>query len=87
LPKPELVIYFDVPIYLSRELISKRYEGDLSKKDIHERDIAYLEDCYRAAMYAINRLGWQRIGCTESDRLKTIDQIAGEIQKIVGRYL
>jgi dTMP kinase len=83
LPKPDLVIYLDVPIECSKELISFRYEGDLSKKDIHERDIAYLEKCYKAAIYSCNLFSWQRIDCMEEGKLKSIEQIGQEVFDIV----
>ena len=83
LPKPDLVIYLDVPIERSKELISFRYEGDLSKKDIHERDIVYLEKCQKAAMYSYKLLSWQRIDCMEEGKLKSIEQIGQEVLKIV----
>ena len=85
LPKPDLVIYLDVPIERSKELISVRYEGDLSKKDIHERDIVYLEKCYKAAMYSNKLLSWQRIDCMEEGKLKSIEQIGQEVLDIVCR--
>lgn len=83
LPKPDLVIYLDVPIECSKELLSVRYEGDLSKKDIHERDIVYLEKCYKAAIYSSKRLLWKRIDCMQSGKLKSIAQIGQEILEII----
>ena len=42
LPKPDLVIYLDMPIEVSQELMSIRYEGNEEKKDIHESNISFL---------------------------------------------
>lgn len=37
LPRPDLVIFLDMPPEVSQTLLSGRYEGDEAKKDIHER--------------------------------------------------
>jgi len=63
IPKPDLVIYLDMPLEVSRTLISARYEGDEAKRDIHEADFAYLAACREAALAACGALGWQRIPC------------------------
>ena len=42
LPRPDRVLYLDVPPEISQALMLKRYVGDASKKDIHERDFDYL---------------------------------------------
>ena len=66
LPRPDLVIFLDMPPEVSQTLLSGRYEGDEAKKDIHERDIAYLHHCRQAALYAAQRDGWQVIPCSEN---------------------
>jgi len=43
---------------VSQALIERRYEGDLSKKDIHEVDVGYLENSRNCALYVGERLGW-----------------------------
>ena len=57
LPQPNLVLFLSLPLELSQKLLAKRYDGDASKKDIHEADLAYLEQCDRAARYAGEKLG------------------------------
>lgn len=37
-PKPDKVIYLDVKPEVSQKLMSKRYEGDEGKKDLHEKN-------------------------------------------------
>ena len=65
LPKPDTVIFLDMPLEVSQKLLAKRYEGDEGKKDIHERDNAYLVNCRRAALYAAEKLGWIVIPCSK----------------------
>lgn len=63
LPRPDSVLFLDMPPAVSQDLLSHRYRGDESKKDIHERDAAYLRDCRRCAQYAARQGGWRWIPC------------------------
>ncbi len=42
IPEPDLVIFLDVDPDISQQLMRERYQGDDSKKDIHESNVAYL---------------------------------------------
>lgn len=75
IPRPDLVIYLDMPIEVSQRLLSGRYQGDESKKDIHERDPRYLEHCRAAALYAARHQGWKRILCADGKEPLGIDTI------------
>lgn len=66
LPVPNRVVFLDMPVEVSQRLLSGRYHGNEQKKDIHERDIAYLHHCRQAALYAAKRDGWQVIPCSEN---------------------
>lgn len=63
LPRPDAVLFLDMPLAVSQQLLSRRYQGNESKKDIHERDCAYLRDCRRCALYAAQKSGWHLIAC------------------------
>ena len=55
-----------------------RYNGDESKKDIHEGNIPYMENCRRCALYAAKKRGWSVISaCAEDGREYTPDEITG----------
>ncbi len=58
LPRPDAVIYLDMLPEISQQLIERRYRGDLSRKDIHEVDVSYLENSRRCALYVGEQLGW-----------------------------
>jgi dTMP kinase len=68
LPKPNSVVFLDMPIEVSQRLMEQRYDGDNEKKDIHERDLDYLYDCRRAALYAAEKMGWQVLSCSDGDQ-------------------
>lgn len=83
LPKPDLVLYLDMPVEVSQRLIAARYGGDESKKDIHEKDIAFLKQCRENARYAAQKLGWQIIGCAHGGHPKPVEEIHGVLTKAV----
>ncbi len=65
LPRPNRVIFLDMPIEVSQRMMERRYKGDNDKKDIHERDLSYLHQCRKAALYVAQKQGWQIIACSE----------------------
>ena len=83
LPRPNLVLYLDMPSKRSEELLRRREAATDTEADIHERDRAYLSACREAASYAADVLGWQRIACVEGNRLRTIEEIHGDIWSVV----
>ena len=87
LPKPDLVLYRDVPVAVSQRLLSERYQGDEHKKDIHEANIAYLGACREAAMYVKSRglEPWQVIDCTENEQMRPVEDISAELTELVQR--
>lgn len=79
IPKPDLVIFLDMPIEVSQKLLSNRYNGEQEKKDIHERDTEYLAACRKAALYTANYSGWSIISCAENGLPLTVESIAEKI--------
>jgi dTMP kinase len=76
LPRPNLVIFLDMPPELSVSMIQKRGEG----KDIHEADIEYLRRSSDAARRVAVEYGWKAIMCScEDGSLRTPENIADEI--------
>lgn len=87
IPKPDLVIYLDMPVEISQKLMSKRYEGNESKKDVHEANVAYLNACRKAASYAAEKMGWVKIACSDGENARSIESIAEEIRASIERVL
>ena len=83
LPRPDLTIYLDMPPGVSQKLLKARYAGDESKKDIHERDLLYLQHCRESAMYTAKTLGWRIISCAEGQTPRSIQDIHKEIVSIL----
>lgn len=85
IPEPDAVILLDMPIEISQKMMSKRYEGDESKKDIHESNLDYLYKCREAALDAAREMGWYVVQCSDGNEPRTIDDIGNEIFSIVTR--
>ena len=82
IPRPDKVIYLDIPLAVSKKLLEKRYNGDASKKDIFERNDNFRAACEKTANYLISRNSWKRISCvTSNNDLKSIESIHKEIIK------
>lgn len=80
-PKPDIVIYLDVEPQVSQRLITGRYKGDESKKDLHEKNMNFLLSCRQSALYAVQRLGWKLISCTTGGEMRCAEAIAADILK------
>ncbi len=79
IPKPDKVIFLDMPVEVSQKLLSGRYEGDEAKKDIHESDTEYLDNCRKAAMFTAQYSGWTIIPCAKDGKPRSIEDIANDI--------
>ena len=87
LPRPDCVLFLDMPLDVSQKLLSHRYQGEESKKDIHERNRSYLAHCRESALYAAEKLHWKVISCGENGEPFPLDTITKQIQTELQRYL
>ncbi len=81
IPKPDKVIFLDMPIEVSQKLLTSRYSGDESKKDIHESDTEYLARCRKAALFTAKFSDWEIIPCAENGEARSIEEIATDVLK------
>lgn len=84
-PEPDLIIYLDVEPEVSQKLLSSRYSGDESKKDLHEKNLNFLLSCRKSALYAAERLGWVKISCTKDGEMRSIEDISADILKAINK--
>lgn len=83
LPKPDKVIFLDMPVEISQKLLTERYHGDDQKKDIHEANVDFLIQCRKTALYAAKKLGWQIIECGRGDTPLSIEEINKQLTDII----
>ena len=89
LPKPDCVIFLDMPPKYSSQLILNRKNKitGAMEKDIHERDTVYLEQSYKGSLWLAETYGWYKIPCVANDKIRSIDDIHNDIYDVVSRYL
>lgn len=83
IPKPDCVVFLNMPVDVSQRLMSSRYGGVESKKDVHERNIDYLNSCYEAAMYAAEKLGWSVVSMSENGLPRSLEDNSRDVCQCV----
>lgn len=87
IPVPDRVVYLEVDPAVSQGLMTARYKGDESKKDIHEKDLAYLARSHEAADYCARTLGWIEVSCTEQGAMRPIEAIHADLLQAIKEVL
>ena len=83
IPAPDVVLYLNVEPEVSQKLMTGRYQGDESKKDIHEGNLPYLERSRQAAQYCSKKLHWKEIACCQNGQMRSISSIQEEILSLL----
>lgn len=84
IPAPNAVIYLRVDPAVSQKLMTRRYHGHEEKKDIHEKDLEYLEKCREAAEYCAQKLCWKVADCAVDGQMRSVEDIHAELMRLVG---
>ena len=87
IPVPDRVVYLEVDPAVSQGLMTTRYKGDESEKDIHEKDLAYLARSHEAADYCARTLGWIKVSCTEQGAMRPIEAIHADLLQAIKEVL
>ena len=85
LPKPDLVLYLDMPTELTEGLMRKRENSTNTHADIHEKDLDYLRHCRKTGLEAAEALGWTVVSCARDGAIRSIEAIHEELYQIVKR--
>lgn len=83
LPKPDMVVYLEMPVDLSEKLMLKRRRDTGEKADIHESDRDYLCACRETAQKLVDKYGWRMIHCAPDGHIRTPEDIHEEIYNMV----
>ncbi|MCH5349799.1 MAG: deoxynucleoside kinase [Oscillospiraceae bacterium] len=87
LPKPNLVIFLDMPVEISQRLMTERYNGDETRKDIHEMNFEYLKVCRKSALYAAEKLGWRIVECSSGGEPLPVEDISTKLLHLIKEVL
>lgn len=83
LPRPDLVLYLDMPIDFSEQLLRSREAKTGTHADIHEQDLGYLRLCRETAAQAAAYYGWTKIPCVRDGKLRGIEEIHEELYQYI----
>jgi dTMP kinase len=84
LPKPDRVIFLDMPPAYSLKLRQQRNELKQGlTADIHEADQTYLQNAYENAIGIAKHQEWHTISCVTDDNIRTIEDIHDEILRTI----
>ena len=81
LPRPDVVLWMDLPIGQAVKNLRRREADTHTAGDIHEVDEGYLRACYETARQAAAHYGWRRIPCMDGDRLRDMEEIHKQIME------
>lgn len=88
LPRPDLVLYLDMPTERAVELLRHREAATHTKADIHELDTGYLAACRDSALQAAQLLGWKVIPCVNAQgEVRSVEEIHEEIWSLAAPVL
>lgn len=87
IPKPDCVIFLDMPVEISQRLMTGRYNGDEGKKDVHEADVEFLQKCRKSALYAAKKQNWNVVPCSDGNEPLSIEEIHNNVVKIIEKEL
>jgi dTMP kinase len=78
LPRPDKVIFLDMPMEFRIELLKDRWE-----KDIHESDVEYMKSVHLYARRIAQEQCWRRVSIVKDDALRTIEDVHNEVYQII----
>lgn len=82
-PKPDLVLFLDVPAKFSLRLM----KFSNRQRDGHENDKKYLNHTHQAYLDSARKFKyWQTINCLQQDKLLTIKQVHERIWKRIKKF-
>ena len=87
LPRPDLVIYLDVPTDFTEKMLRHRETETHTQADIHEQDMQYLATCRQMGRAAAEHYGWTVIRCVRDGAMRSMEDIHEEIYRHVAACL
>ena len=89
IPIPTETFFLNMPTEYALKLIANRENkfSHTQKKDIHEKDETHLRDSYNEALKLVKKYNWKEIKCVKDEKVRSIDDIHGDIWKEIKKYL
>lgn len=93
IPRPNLIIYLDMPLDISQKLLKKNSSQKKKtylkgKKDIYENDLKHLSDAKNSAIELVKKNNnWIRIKCSRNGKPLSVEEISRNIAKEIMPFL
>lgn len=83
LPRPDKVIFLDMPMDIALSLMQERANkiNGSEQKDIHESNKEYLAATYSVATAVSEKYGWEHVMCGKNGKPLPIEEISKEVIK------
>ena len=81
--EPDNVIFLYAPFDLVAKLRKLREQNEGIENDIHERDLEFMKKVYNESMFIADYLCWDKIECSDGDKMRPIEDIHEDIYKLV----
>ena len=87
LPRPDLVVYLDVPPEVSERMRTQREADTNTQADIHE-NLAMQQKVRESALYVAEHGTWKIVNCVDDkNHMRSIEEINADIMKLVQHTL
>lgn len=92
IPRPDLIIYLDVPVENSLELLTQKRQAKIGgmadgEKDTVEEDRQYLERSHETARWLASReKNWRVVDCMKDGTLRSPEDIHQEVRTVVAGF-
>jgi dTMP kinase len=85
LPRPDKVIFLDMPMEFRAEFLSRRAAKaeNANRIDIHERDLEYMTAANTFARKIAEQQGWRRVSIVKDGALREVEDVHNEVYSIV----
>lgn len=91
IPRPDLIIYLDMPVAAAQKLLVEAAKGKKylkGKKDSTEADLAYQENSKKKALAIVKKLNnWHKISCAKRGTPRTREEIHEDVWETVAHAL
>jgi len=89
-PRPDLIIYLDVPYEVSEKLAMKKTTKKRylkGKKDVHESDKKHIETAIKSASDLLGLGAMQRVDCVRNGEILSKEEISRMVWGVLGREI
>ena len=87
LPKPDLVVYLEMPTLLTEQMLRRREQSTGAQADIHEQDEEYLEYCHTNAEEVARLCSWSVIHCASGGKPRSPEDIHRQVLELAMKIL